>query len=298
MNFNIHDSELGKKASTPERYDASLLFRIPRSENRLKYALEDHALPFTGLDVWNCYEVSFLADNGFPVSGVLKISYPASSTYIVESKSLKLYLNSFNMEYMGADIQIACKNFTNIVLRDLHLLLRTDVQVHLFCNRGLMEVPFQELDYKPLISFVSKEQLYSCKFEHFYETPALLSGDKTSYINTYAFSTDLLRSNCRVTNQPDWGDLFVKIETEFEIDFLSVISYLISFRKENHFHEEVVEMIYKRFLDKYQPTKLMVAAMYTRRGGIDINPLRTNFSDWIPVAFSDCSLPLEKTLRQ
>lgn len=298
MNFNINDSKLGKKASTPERYDASLLFRIPRSENRLKYALEDDALPFKGLDVWNCYEVSFLADNGFPVSGVLKISYPASSTYIVESKSLKLYLNSFNMEYLGDNIQIACENFTNTVLCDLRLLLQTDVQVYLFCNKGLLHVPFQEAEYKPLIGFVSNEQLYKCKFDHFYETPALLSGDKAGSVNTYSFSTDLLRSNCRVTNQPDWGDLFVKIETEFEIDFLSVISYLVSFRKENHFHEEVVEMIYKRFWDKYQPAKLMVAAMYTRRGGIDINPLRTNHADWIPQVFSDCSLQIEKTLRQ
>src|ERR1035437_8756257 len=99
--FNIHDTALGKAVSTPDKYDASLLFRIPRSENRVHYNIEDTNLPFVGFDVWNCYEVSFLTDNGLPVSRVLKLIYAADSTYLVESKSLKLYLNSFNMDSFG-----------------------------------------------------------------------------------------------------------------------------------------------------------------------------------------------------
>ena len=126
----------------------------------------------------------------------------------------------------------------------------------------------------------------------------MLEGCKTGELQKYAFRTDLLRSNCRVTNQPDWGDLFLYMETPYKIDLLSVIKYLVSFRKENHFHEEVVEMIYKRFYDMFEPKKLLVAAMYTRRGGIDINPLRASHSDLIDPAFSSDTYLLAKTLRQ
>jgi 7-cyano-7-deazaguanine reductase len=107
-----------------------------------------------------------------------------------------------------------------------------------------------------------------------------------------------LRSNCRVTNQPDWGDLFVEMTTLHEIELSSVMEYLVSFRKENHFHEEVVEMIYKRFLDAFEPSKLMVAAMYTRRGGIDINPIRASHIELIDEVFVSESCRVAKTLRQ
>ncbi|MBP1676277.1 MAG: cyclohydrolase I/Nitrile oxidoreductase [Bacteroidetes bacterium] len=301
MEFNLNESLLGKKASTPERYDASLLFSIPRSENRIKYDLYDNNLPFTGYDVWNCYEVSFLTDNGLPVAGMLKLAYPAASTYMVESKSLKLYLNSFNMERLGATIEQAQNEFISIVQTDLRNLLQTEaVEAQLFTEgegSGVVK-PFADSEYKTLVELVDTQELLSWKFRHFYETPELLAGTETSVIHTYAFRTDMLRSNCRVTNQPDWGDLFVKMETRYDVDMISVIKYLVSFRKENHFHEEVVEMIYKRFQDKFKPGKLMVAAMYTRRGGIDINPVRSNDLTWIKPAFTDINLRMQKTLRQ
>jgi 7-cyano-7-deazaguanine reductase len=135
-------------------------------------------------------------------------------------------------------------------------------------------------------------------FEHFNESPALLNGEVSSQEHVTCFHTDVLRSNCRVTNQPDWGDLFVFIQCKYKINLPSVLSYLISFRKENHFHEEVVEMIYQRLYSIFQPSKLMVAAMYTRRGGIDINPIRTSHHSLIESVFIDPSIRVEKTIRQ
>ena len=298
IDFELNESSLGKKSATPEQYDASLLFRIPRSENRLRYGIEDDKLPFTGVDVWNCYEVSFLTANGLPVSRMMKLIYPCESEFLVESKSLKLYLNSFNMERFGKTIQEAESSVTEIIRRDLSLLLETDVIVLLFSDKSDEKIAFADLKSSQLVDLILPGTLESIEFAHFLETPELLKGNLTGGIQEYAFKTDLLRSNCRVTNQPDWGDLFVRISTNYEIDLSSVVAYLVSFRKENHFHEEVVEMIYKRFNDIFKPEKLMVAAMYTRRGGIDINPIRTSHKELIDEAFLSTTKRLGKTLRQ
>lgn len=298
MEFNLHDSLLGKENFYPENYNPSLLFRIPRAENRVHYGIDAAQLPFMGIDVWNCYEFSFLCQNGLPVSGMLKIIYPAESQYLVESKSLKLYLNSFNMERISHFGNEAILNGCDLISNDLSNLLEVKVKVVYFDNSAETLEPFEGLNLKNLTEIVGDKQLRETDFSDFNENPALLEGCKTGELQKYAFRTDLLRSNCRVTNQPDWGDLFLYMETPYKIDLLSVIKYLVSFRKENHFHEEVVEMIYKRFYDMFEPKKLLVAAMYTRRGGIDINPLRASHSDLIDPAFSSDTYLLAKTLRQ
>lgn len=298
LNFNINDTALGKTSSTPEHYDASLLFRIPRSENRVHYGLEVGRLPFVGVDVWNCYEVSFLTDNGLPVSRVMKLIYSADSQYLVESKSLKLYLNAFNMDRVGKTIAEAESRVEEMIRTDLSRLLETDVQVTLFNSDSEAKQAFPELQQAELSSLVPIAKQESIAFTRFVESPELLRGTATDVIHEYAFRTDLLRSNCRVTNQPDWGDLFVKMNTKRDVDLSSIMEYLVSFRKENHFHEEVVEMIYKRFWDIFQPEALMVAAMYTRRGGIDINPVRASRSEMLDDAFVNTKCRLAKTLRQ
>ena len=295
-NFNIYDSLLGKEASTPEKYDASLLFRIPRSENRIKYEIENSHLPFVGVDVWNCYEMSFLTKNGLPVSRIMKLVYPADSEFIVESKSLKLYLNSFNMECFETGIEDSISRVQAIIEKDLSCLLKTKISVNLFDENGRKTIPF--LDIKNINRYISTKEQELIVFEHYQETPKLLQSQKTEETYDYSFHTDLLRSNCRVTNQPDWGNLFVRISAKYILDFSSIIRYLVSFRKENHFHEEVVEMIYKRFKDAFEPEKLMVAAMYTRRGGIDINPIRASHENLLEEAFLIKSARLAKTLRQ
>jgi len=296
--FDIHDTALGKWASSPEHYDASLLFRIPRSENRVHYGLEDENLPFTGYDVWNCYEVSFLTENGLPVSRVMKLVYAADSKYLVESKSLKLYLNSFNMDHFGETVAKAEERVGVTVSRDLSDLLETLVHVSLFDSRCEVRQPFPEFIHAELGSQVPINKQETISFTHFTESPELLQGRLTDKQHTYLFRTDMLRSNCRVTNQPDWGDLFVQMNTNHEIELSSVMEYLVSFRKENHFHEEVVEMIYKRFHDIFNPASLMVAAMYTRRGGIDINPIRASHPGLMVSPLISTEMMAAKTLRQ
>jgi len=192
----------------------------------------------------------------------------------------------------------AILNVCNLISNDLSNLLEVKVKVVYFDNSAETLKPFEALNLKNLTEIVGEKQLRETDFSDFNENPALLEACKTGELQKYAFRTDLLRSNCRVTNQPDWGDLFLYIETTYKIDLLSVVKYLVSFRKENHFHEEVVEMIYKRFYDIFEPQKLLVAAMYTRRGGIDINPLRVSHSDLIDPAFSSDTYLLAKTLRQ
>ncbi|HLP05012.1 MAG TPA: hypothetical protein VK152_06255 [Paludibacter sp.] len=294
--FNLNNSALGKNSSTPDRYDASVLFRIPRSENRVHYGIADDNLPFTGFDVWNCYEVSFLTDNGLPVSRVLKLVYAAESPFLVESKSLKLYLNAFNMDRFGKTMAEAEEKVLAIIASDLQSLLETEVKAVFFNKHHLAGTAYEA--FPDLSSFVPAETQESIRFLHFKETPELLRSQPTESNHAYVFQSDLLRSNCRVTNQPDWGDLFVSMDTRHEIDLSSVVEYLVSFRQENHFHEEVVEMIYKRFHDKFEPEKLMVAAMYTRRGGIDINPVRASHLELVDKVLADPALRVNKTLRQ
>lgn len=296
--FDLNSSFLGKKSETPEKYDTSLLFRIPRTENRIRYGIKEDELKFIGADVWNCYEISFLTNNGCPVSRILKFIYPCESEFLVESKSLKLYLNSFNMERCGKTIQDAESTVLEMIRKDLGNLLETNVKAVFFNDKSDEQIPFRDLKFRSLIDLVSTDKLESTNFTHFSETPELLKGMLTEKVQHYVFSTDILRSNCRVTNQPDWGDLFVRISTSYEIDLLSVIAYLISFRKENHFHEEVVEMIFMRFLEIFKAEKLMVAAMYTRRGGIDINPIRASHPELLDEVLLSTTSRCAKTLRQ
>ena len=298
MQFNINDTILGKAASTPEHYDAQLLFRIPRSENREQYGISDANLPFVGFDVWNCYELSFLTDNGLPVSRVMKLIYPADSRYLVESKSLKLYLNAFNMDSFGQTIAQAEKKVVEIITKDLSAMLEIEVHVTLFGVDGPVQQAFPMLQKRHLSDLVPVELQESIQFKRFTESPELLRSIETDTSHSYAFCSDLLRSNCRVTNQPDWGDLFVEMTTKHEIELGSVMEYLVSFRKENHFHEEVVEMIYKRFSDIFNPEKLMIAAMYTRRGGIDINPIRASHLELLDTVLLSPEVRVDKTLRQ
>ncbi|MDD4198826.1 MAG: NADPH-dependent 7-cyano-7-deazaguanine reductase QueF [Paludibacter sp.] len=293
---SLNNSQLGKESLYPEQYDKSVLFRIDRTENRIRYGIDPENLPFKGVDVWNAYEISFLTDNGLPVSRVMKMKYDAASPYLVESKSLKLYLNSFNMEKCGRSQHDAEKKVKMLIQKNLTDLLETPVEVSFFSDSDQKRFAFQ--NYQELKQLVPEDSLDAIEFTHFLETPELLHGKRTQTIRNYVFRSDLLRSNCPVTNQPDWGDLFVKMDCRYDVDLRSVVAYLVSFRKENHFHEEVAEMIFKRFTDVFQPASLMVAAMYTRRGGIDINPVRATDESLIEEAFTDMSKRLGKTLRQ
>ena len=291
-----------------DQYDPSLLVKIPRKLNRQAYEIEDKKLPFVGYDVWNAYEVSALTKNGLPVSGMLKIIYPANSKYHVESKSIKLYLNSFNMSVFGHNTREVTNEIQNRVARDLSTLLETKVDVRMFTNLDCGDQS-SLFGYSDLSEFVDLETL---KFNNYKSDHTLLKSldansnsivqNTNSTLYTYRIKSDLLRSNCRVTNQPDWGDIFIHMTIDRDItpdiDLQSIAHYIVSHRKVNHFHEEIAEMVYQHFTWAYNPVELMVACLYTRRGGIDINPVRASSDLLIPNVFSSLDVRLSKTLRQ
>lgn len=271
---NLTDSTaskfLGKKAAGSVFYNPELLVAVPRFENRNRYSIDSENLPFEGKDIWHSYEFSALTNSGIPVTKVLKISYDCTSKYIVESKSLKLYLNSFNMDRFGEtpdDCLNICKKY---ITKDLSLKLETDVKAEFLNNDSAKIGLFPE--FVDLMFFADVNSL---KLEEFKEAPHLLKASNNNSKSVYYLKFDSLRSNCRVTHQPDFGDLFVYYKSSNHIDETSLIKYLVSFRAEYHFHEECCEMIYKRLFDLLnEEDELFVGALYTRRGGIDISPVR------------------------
>ena len=260
---------LGKKSSVAEQYDKTLLVAVLREENRKNYGISSESLPFSGFDVWHAYEFSTLTENGLPVTKVLKLKYSCESKYIVESKSLKLYLNSFNMTNFGKTQKDALEKAEKTIKKDLSELLQTDVCVNFLDDDFRIKNIFE--NYSDITEFADIEKI---RTEDFKENPKLLEPEN-SELKEYRLKYTSLRSNCRVTHQPDFGDVFIYYKSDKHIKEDSLIKYLVSFRSEYHFHEECVEMIYKRLSDILNKgDELLVCAMYTRRGGIDINPLR------------------------
>jgi 7-cyano-7-deazaguanine reductase len=265
------DGSVVKPYVTPDSIDPSLLVGIPRYLNRTQYDIQDDNLPFYGHDTWNCYEFSTLTDNGFPVSGVLRCVYPSNSPNIVESKSIKLYLNSFNMNKSGTTVEDVIEFVEHKVADDLRVTLKTsDVQVRLLNTNNAIKRPLPDI----FTTLEDRLDVASINFEHYNEDPNILKVIDYDSAEWKFHHSAVLRSNCRVTNQPDWGDVYVIINGKKQITLESLLQYIVSMRKENHFHEEICECIYKRLWDLLEPDELLVACLYTRRGGIDINPIR------------------------
>jgi len=264
------DGTAVKPYVTPDTVDPSLLVSVPRILNRTAYEIDELDLPFVGTDAWNAYEFSTLLTNGFPVSGWLKFTYPSDSPNIVESKSVKLYLNSYNMAKLAMTTDDMWQ-VEDMIAHDLSEAVGAEVQV--FARWGDIDT------VKPIIGdFVSLEHycnIAKMQFNDYNEHAGIL--EVVPSIGRYErWRSYSLRSNCRVTNQPDWGDVYVHIKGDKAITPESLLRYIISMRKENHFHEEICECIYKRLWDILQPEELFVACLYTRRGGIDINPVRAS----------------------
>ena len=288
---------LGKSSQYKSTYDPSLLVREPRINNRKHLNIKDEELPFFGCDVWNGFEVSALLDSGLPTAFVAKVVYPCDSKYIVESKSMKLYWNSFNMEKLGKDV---CEVFSSIktkASKDLSELLETDVKVQLF---NPIELEYGDMD------FLDDHSSYECLEERFKtldidvysETPGLLKDNDSQAGKPFKVFSRLLKSNCRVTSQPDWGDVYIYIKGQSVPTHDSLMKYIISFRDECHFHEEICETIYKRITDVLEPEELCVRCLYARRGGIDINPERASEVALLHPTLSSPSVPHAKTPKQ
>lgn len=292
---------LGQVVDYPDQYDPSILVRELRSNNRQHLQIEEDNLPFIGYDTWNAYEVSTLTLKGLPVTGVMKIVYPCNSKYIVESKSIKLYLNSFNMFKAGDTREIAIENMVRTVTQDLSNLLETSVSAvfHEASKNTVAEQVFND-DHYPCLEYDLVPSYYVDKLEFsvYEETPGLIKVIDKNISMRQAFRSALLKSNCRVTSQPDWGDIYVTLKGNKHVDPESMLQYIVSFRNECHFHEEICETVYKRLNDILQPEELVVTCLYARRGGIDINPTRSNDTQLLPEKLIDPSQMHCKTQKQ
>ena len=285
---------LGQKVSYPQNYSPDVLFPVARQLNRDGLGLQPDSLPFVGADAWHAYEASCLTNAGLPVVGLLKIVYPCTSPYIVESKSLKLYLNSFNMERMGATRLDAIENMSARVQRDLSALLKSDVLVAFHSNADSHRI----WDTSGFIVLEDSVDADAMSILSYTEDPALLVADAASRGGRLRVQSHLLRSNCRVTHQPDWGTVFIDIDSSLLPDKQALLAYVVSLRGENHFHEEICELIFTRLLAKFQPRSLMVCCVYTRRGGIDICPARATDTGLLPDALLNPECLTPKLLRQ
>lgn len=305
-NSNI-SKHLGQSSQYKSTYDPALLVREPRQSNRTHLDIVDDDLPFVGNDTWNAYEVSGLTDSGLPVTGIAKIVYPCSNKYIVESKSIKLYFNTFNMTKLGKTADEVRKNIQIYAAKDLSELLETDVSVKVFSNDRVLRDDITALEEwghdiskhktKAFITLEEEYPVEGVEFSVYNETPDLLRVIDSEIEEVYYHSA-LLKSNCRVTSQPDWGDVYIYMKGKQTVDPISLLEYIVSFRDECHFHEEICETIYKRLWDAVKPSELCVRCLYARRGGIDINPERASDDKLLHYTLSDQTVPHIKTPKQ
>jgi len=254
-----HESPLGKTATYSGQYDPGLLFAIPRAESRGTLGLGND-LPFNGCDIWNAWELTWLGPNGVPQIATAEIRVPASSGNIIESKSLKLYLNSFSMTEFAStdDVKAAIQN-------DLGQLTDSDLNIALTTATG--ESPVEEFAGQCIDSVDAKCTVYTV------DASLLRSGGD---VISQSLHSHLLRSLCPVTNQPDIGSVLISYQGP-RIDQAGLLQYIVSYRNHNDFHEACVERMFVDILERCGPEKLTVYARYQRRGGIDINPFRSNF---------------------
>ena len=279
-------------AGYKDSYAPELLVKIPRSLNREGYGLTGKE--FKGVDVWNAYEVSAITTKGQPVAGMLKIVCPSDSENHVESKSIKLYLNSFNMTQIGDNAADCISGIEARVKRDLDELLETNTTVSFYASEFETESLSFSDDYEDLGDVVDLDQIDFTAFKS--DADQLQEADYEG--NELKLRSNLLRSNCRVTNQPDWGDVFIYMKGGSLPGADSLAKYIVSHRTVSHFHEEICEMIFAHLTERFGPDQLMVSCLYTRRGGIDINPIRATHNSLIPEFFTNPEYIIRKTLRQ
>lgn len=267
MNSEIH-SPLGKPTQYQDRYDPSLLFTIARAEKRNEMGI-GKMLPFFGMDIWNAYELSWLNARGKPQIALAEFYIPADSPNLVESKSLKLYLNSFNQTRLTDKAELYTR-----LSRDLSDACGAPVQVRLIEPDHFGQVRIAQLSGYCIDNL-------NIEVDTYLPCPELLHAHTEHSQVEETLVSHLLKSNCLVTGQPDWGSVSIQY-VGAPINREGLLKYLISFRQHNEFHEQCVERIFMDIMRQCAPLKLAVYARYTRRGGLDINPYRTNFSGRAP----------------
>ncbi|OIN07647.1 NADPH-dependent 7-cyano-7-deazaguanine reductase QueF [Oceanisphaera psychrotolerans] len=253
---------LGKQSSYVCEYDAGQLQPVPRALNRDDLGLKADALPFAGEDLWNLYELSWLNAKGKPRVAMGEVRVPATSINLIESKSFKLYLNSFNQSRFDS-----LEEVEDILTRDLSL-----------CAQGQVKVRLYELHSAPSqFGMLPGDCIDDLDIEvsQYQPDAGLLDDAVHSDDVSETLHSHLLKSNCLVTGQPDWGSIMIRYQGP-RIRREVLLRYLVSFRQHNEFHEQCVERIFMDLMQHCRPRELTVYARYTRRGGLDINPYRSN----------------------
>ncbi len=272
-------SQLGKTSAYIDQYDASLLFPIARWEKRSEIGISG-TLPFMGADLWTAFELSWLNSKGKPHIAIAQITIPCESPCIVESKSVKLYFNSFNNTRFDGGNHGADEVREAIAL-DLGAAVfgtprgERRVGVRVISQEAFHDEKVRELD-GVLLDRLDVECI------HYTPAPQLLRAALQEQPVSETLVSHLLKSNCLVTGQPDWGSVQINYSGP-QIDQGGLLQYLVSFRNHNEFHEQCVERIYTDIWQRCKPTTLAVFARYTRRGGVDINPFRTSHPQAIPI---------------
>ena len=273
MNQPEH-SPLGKTSAYVDQYDASLLFPIPRAAKRAEIGITG-APPFLGADLWTAFELSWLNERGKPQVALAHITVPCETPNIVESKSFKLYLNSFNNT-----------RFPNA--EAVQARIRTDISEAVWrgaAHPGTVGVKLllpEQFDREPVheLDGLNLDRL-DIECTQYQPAPERLSANFTDAPVSEVLVSHLLKSNCLVTGQPDWGSLRIAYSGP-QIDQEGLLQYIVSFRNHNEFHEQCVERIFMDLWTRCKPIKLEVYARYTRRGGLDINPWRTSHPQALP----------------
>ncbi|MFT7558689.1 MAG: 7-cyano-7-deazaguanine reductase [Flavobacteriales bacterium] len=263
---------LGEDSLYPDQYDASLLGGIPRNPSAHK---------MLGMDVWNAYELSWLAANGLPQVAIAEFSFDAANPNIVESKSFKYYLNSLNQSYFES-----VEALSRCLKADLSAVAGGVVLVDIY------DVADEALGFEPIPGHCIDTEAYERNSRDGVADVSLLKKDGGQPQVHEQLYSHLFKSNCPVTGQPDWATVWIEYEGE-KIDRASLLAYIVSYRKHQGFHESCVEGIYCDLMSRFELKSLAVYARYTRRGGLDINPLRA--SENLAQAIR---LPFGRTLRQ
>jgi 7-cyano-7-deazaguanine reductase len=261
--MTLSHGPLGQSVSYVSQYDPTLLFPIARSHNRAALNLASGSLPFTGVDLWNAYELSWLDAKGKPRIAMATFSVSADSPNIIESKSFKLYLNSFNQTRLVNSAALRGR-----LERDLSAAAGAPVGLDFFLPQRFSELQMGELDG----IYIDKLDIEIDTYE---PAPVLLRTRPGEPVEE-TLASRLLKSNCPVTGQPDWASVQVRYRGA-PIDRESLLRYIVSFRQHAEFHEHCVERIFTDIMQACRPEQLTVYARYTRRGGLDINPWRSNF---------------------
>lgn len=268
-------SPLGKPTAYVDQYDPSLLFPIERQTQRDGLGLSAERLPFLGADLWTGYELGWLNPRGKPQIAIARFVVPCDSTHIVESKSFKLYLNSFSNSRFDGPEQVRER-------------LRSDLSAAVWCGGpvrasiGVQLILPEAFDREPIheLDGLLLDRL-DIECDQYQPQPEFLRAQIDEQPVTETLTSHLLKSNCLVTGQPDWGSVRISYHGP-QIDQEGLLKYIVSFRHHNEFHEHCVERIFVDIMRRCQPTQLSVYARYTRRGGLDINPWRTTHPQAAP----------------